>query len=278
MSDPIASADRRSGMPAVSIRFLMLLLAVVVPLPYGLLVLISFGSGWTFPTLVPDRLDFAPWRHFLSDRDDMLAAVATSAGMSLVVATLATLGGLFVGRFVRRSRSVIWRFAVYLPFVISPVVAGVCLYDLFVRLRLVGTVPGVIVVQTVFATAFASVFFSELWSPRVDRLEQLVSNLGGNRWTVWRHAVIPQLSGLIVICFLQTALFSWLDYGLVSVIGGGHVSSVTTKLFSYLREASINQAAQSSLILLGPALAAFLIAGVIFSLRPGRTEKANGGR
>lgn len=241
------------------------LLVTSVLFPYGLLISMSLGSGWTFPSLLPDRLDFAPWKHFVSDRDDLLLAVATSAAMSVTVATLATCGGLLIGRFVRQSGFGLWRFAIYLPFVISPVVAGMCLYDLLVRLQLVSTVAGVVLVQTVFAAAFASVFFSELWSPRVDRLEHLVSNLGGGYWQIWRHAVIPQMAGLIVICLLQTALFSWLDYGLVSVLGGGHVSTVTTKLFSYIREASINQAAQSGLILLAPALTGFFTTAVLFS-------------
>jgi len=260
-----ASAVRNGDMGRVVQAVLKALLVVSVLFPYGLLISLSLGSGWTFPSLLPDRLDLAPWKHFVSDRDDLRVAVATSAAMSVTVATLATCSGLLIGRFVRRSGFGLWRFAIYLPFVTSPVVAGVCLYDLLVRLQLVSTVPGVVLAQTVFATAFASVFFSELWSPRVDRLEHLVSNLGGGYWQIWRHAVIPQMSGLIVICLLQTALFSWLDYGLASVLGGGHVSTVTTKLFSYIREASINQAAQSGLILLTPALTGFFATAVLFS-------------
>ena len=120
-----------------------------------------------------------------------------------------------------------------------------------------------------FALSFASVFFSELWSLRAERLEQLVRNLGGSHWDVWRHAVLPQIWGLILICFVQSALYSWLDYGIVSIVGGGSVSSVTTRLFGYIREASVNQAAQSSLILLAPALLGFVITSSVYFLRPG---------
>lgn len=241
--------------------------------PYGLLVLLSLGSGWSFPHLLPDRLDGAPWRHFIADRNAMLHAVAMSAVMSLAVATLSTIGGILVGRALRRVRSDLWRFLACLPFVVSPVVVGVCLYDLLIRMRLAGTVGGVILLQTVFALGFASMLFSEMWTPRTDRFEQLVRTLGGNTAAVWRHAILPQISGLIAICFVQTALYSWLDYGLVSVIGGGHVSTVTTKLFGYLREASVNQAAQAGLVLLAPTLLAFAVTAAASATAAGRSTE-----
>jgi ABC-type Fe3+ transport system permease subunit len=55
---------------------------------------------------------------------------------------------------------------------------------------------------------------------------------------------------------VQTGLFSWLDYGLVSMIGGGHVSTLTLRLFALIREASIHQAALASLLLTLPSLLA----------------------
>jgi putative spermidine/putrescine transport system permease protein len=251
----------------------VVLLAALLMAPYALLVLLSLGSGWSFPHLLPDRLDLAPWRHVLSDRDGMLAAIATSAGMSLAVGALSTAAGLLIARSIARLPSPVWRFLIYLPFVTSPVVVGVCLYDLLVRLRLSGSMAGVVLTQLIFATAFASIFFSELWSDRAERLEGLVQNLGGGRWAVWRHAVYPQMAGLIVICFLQAALYSWLDYGLVSVVGGGHVPTVTTKVFAYIREASVNQAALSGLILLTPALGSFYLAGWISTWRRKRDTR-----
>jgi putative spermidine/putrescine transport system permease protein len=241
--------------------------------PYAVLVLLSLGSGWTFPRLVPDRLDFMPWRNLLADKHGLSRAILTSLGLSLAVAILSTAGGLVAGRALRRTTFGFWRFAAYLPFVISPVIAGVVLYDMLVRLRLAGTAAGVILVQVIFATAFASVYFSELWSPRTDRLESLVKNLGGGTWQVWRHAVLPQAASLITVCLLQTALFSWLDYGLISVVGGGQVETITMRVFAYIREASVNQAAAASLVLVGPALAICLGSGLLLWLGFASWEK-----
>ncbi|WP_010586766.1 ABC transporter permease [Schlesneria paludicola] len=285
MNEPVPTSERRRNAPTwyvtltrIVFYLIPVLLLVMILLPFALMVLISLGSGWAFPRLLPDRMDLAAWRHFLSDRDQMLIAIATSAVMSLTVGVFSVSGGLLIGRAVRRTGSRFAHFLIYLPFVISPVVVGICLYDLLIRMRVIGNVVGVILMQTVFALSFSSVFFYELWSPRAERLEQLVSNFGGSRWDVWRHAVFPQISGLILVCFLQTALYSWLDYGIVSIVGGGYVPSVTTRLFGYIREASVNQAAQASLILLAPALLGFLITTSVYFLRltlPGDTRQSS---
>lgn len=239
------------------------LLLLVVMLPYGLLLLISTGQGWSFPALKPQRMDFSPWHRFLADRDRMGEAFVTSLMMSLIVGAVGTFCGLWVGRAVRRSNSSLPRYVAYLPFVLSPVVVGVSLYDLMVRLNLSSTFLGAVLIQLIFATSLAGVYVSELWCPRIDRLEHLVKSLGGGRWAVIRHAIWPSFSRILAVCFIQTALFSWIDYGLVSVIGGGRVRTMTVTLFGFLREANINQAAQAALVLLVPSVAGFVVSTVL---------------
>jgi putative spermidine/putrescine transport system permease protein len=272
------SLSERSVRAGVRQRIAIVLFAAALLLPYALLLVLSIGSGWTFPRLLPDRIDLTPWRHLVSDRDGMLRALATSALMSLFVGTVATAGGLLIGRSVRSAPSMTQRFLMYVPFVVSPVIIGVCLYDLLVRLHLAGTLLGVVLAQSIVALSFAAVFFSEMWSHRTDRLEQLVRQLGGTPRDVWRHAVWPQMSGLILICFVQTALYSWVDFGLVSVLGGGRVPTVTTRVFAYIREASVNQAAMSGLILLAPALAGMAVTATIVRRRTFRLRKSTGAR
>jgi putative spermidine/putrescine transport system permease protein len=259
-------------------RIAIALFTAAILLPYALLLVLSLGSGWTFPRLLPDRIDFAPWRHLISDRDGMLRSMATSTLMSVLVATIATAGGLVIGRAVRSTRSLALRFLMYVPFVVSPVIIGVCLYDLLVRLQLAGTLLGVVLAQSIVALSFASVFFSEMWSHRTDRLELLVRQLGGTPRDVWRHVVWPQMSGLILVCFVQTALYSWVDFGLVSVLGGGRVPTVTTRVFAYIREASVNQAAMSGLILLAPALAGIFLTALIVRRRSSSLWDSNAAR
>ncbi len=234
-------------------------LACVVVVPFGILLMLSVGSGWTFPHVVPDRIDGSPWRWLSGDRDRLFSSLVTSVMLSTAVGTLATAFGLVIARFVRRSNSSILRFAVYLPLVVSPVIAATSLYDLLIRLQLAGTLPGVLFAQLSFATSFGAVFFLEVWSDRTDRLELLVRSLGGRTRDVWKHVVIPEVRGLIPICFVQCAMFSWLDYGLVSILGGGRVVTLTMRLFGYIREASVNYAAMAAFVLVSPILMGVIV-------------------
>ncbi|MFM7846592.1 MAG: ABC transporter permease [Planctomycetota bacterium] len=238
------------------------LLALAILAPYLLLIILSLGSGWSYAQLLPDRLDFAPWRRLAQERDGLARAFVTSVMLSVTVGVLATATGLFAGRALRRTSTWFGRWLLYLPFAASPVVLGVTLYDLLVRLQWAGTYTGVVVVQTLFATAMATVFFSTTWTPRGAQFEHLVRTLGGGRWDVWRHAIWPHARGLVLVCFVQAALYSWMDYGLVAIVGGGQVQTVTMRLFAYVREANVNQAALASLVLVVPAVAGCLLSGI----------------
>lgn len=232
----------------------------VILIPLGFLIVLSLGSGWTYPNLFPDRIDGMPWEMLLRDGDGLRRSGATSIVLSMVVGSVSTIFGLMSGRAIQGRCSGFWRFFVYLPFVCSPMIASTSLYDLLIRARLVGTMTGVIFSQTIFATAFATIFFAEFWSERIHRLEVLVRSLGGRSMAVWRHVILPEGKGLIVICFCQSALYSWLDYGLVSLIGGGRVVTLPVKFFGYVREGSVNMAAMASLVLVLPVGLSFFLA------------------
>lgn len=236
--------------------------------PYWLLLWLSLGSGWSYPNLGPDRLDWRPWKTFVSDGSGLMRGVLTAGMLSPCVATFSTTIGLLVGRHLR-SQHGLWTFIAYLPFACSPVIIATCLLDLFIRIGLASSLIGVFVIQSVFASAFAVILFSELGNPEIGRLEQLVQTLGGSRWDGWRHAVWPRLWKLAVVCWLQTLLFSWLDYSLVSTIGGGVVPALTLGVIAYIREASVNQAAQAAIVLIIPPIGfMWLIRGLMMRYLP----------
>lgn len=253
------SRSGRASAAGRAIAFASVLLA-----PYGLLLLLSLGSGWSFPNLLPNRLDAAPWRRWAMDREGLAGSVATSAAIGLAVGALATAVGFGIARSFRGPPAGGWRFVAYLPFVVSPVVLATTLYGPLAWAGLAGTASGVAAAQAVVAIALAAVFFSESWDGRVERLEGLAASLGGGRLAVWCHAVWPRYRGLWLVAFAQTALFSWTDYGFAALVGGGQVSTLTVRLFATLREANVNHAALAALTLVAPAACGAFAAAFFF--------------
>lgn len=229
-------------------RFILL---VLLASPYLLLLMLSCGSGWSYPNLGPDKLDLNLWSTSLLAREDLLRAAGVSFLMAFSVATLSTTTGMLLARRIQIYERVAV-FIIYLPFLCSPVIIGMCLLDLFIRIDLASTIFGTFLIQSVFAIAFASILFLELEPPELRRLENLIRSLGGGYRSCWRHALWPKLWKIIIICWCQTFLFSWLDYGFVSTVGGGVVPSLTLKAIAYIRESSINHAAMASILLMMP--------------------------
>lgn len=258
-------------------RWIVGSVVLLVCCPFILLVLLSIGSGWAFPNILPDRLNGAPWRTTFGTGSSLARAAGTSVILSVLTSLISTSCGFLLARRLRYQSGWLVHYLLYVPFVVSPVVAGVCVYDLAIRLQLAGSFSGVLLIQSLFATCFSTIYFREAAGHRLERIESLIRMLGGDSIAVWRDGIWPQCRGLIVICLIQTALYSWLDYGLVSVIGGGNVVPLTVRLFGYIREASTNQASLASLILMVPAIAGLLliIGGEIAGKRAGRKQHAS---
>lgn len=255
MGEPLGS-DKKSRRRGWRTAALLCMLA-----PQLFLLLLSVGTGWSYPGLLPDRLDGGPWR-LLFAFSGLLRAALTGAALSLAAAVLSTLFGLLISRTLRGSTGRTRRLSealLLLPFVVSPIVAGVCLFDLAARVGLAGSFTGVLCGHVFFGTAAAAVVLSQAWSDRAARQELLVRSLGGSTLAVWRHAIWPHAQGPLLVCLVQTALLSWMDYGIVLQIGGGRVQTLTLRLFSLIRESSINHAALAALLLLLPSLPAAVV-------------------
>ena len=180
-----------------------------------------WGAAGVFPNLLPDRLDFTPWRNFGTDRDGLFRAAMNSAGISVTVSSLSTCGVAFQP-FVTTP----WPAILVFCCVIFALRALTC----HRRSRRTGSFHPLGIGEHLSRSDHSPIHFclrlrycfflrdvgSGRWSA-----EQLVAMLGRPDLARLPPRMLPRLSGLIAVCWLQTALFSWLDYGLVSVIGGG---------------------------------------------------------
>ena len=143
----------------------------------------------------------------------------------------------------------------YLPFAASPVILGVCLLYVYIRLGLVATVAGVVLAHTIFAYAFAVVFWVPFWNPEKRAYEDLVRTLGGTRTDALRRVLLPLVArGRCSLCFFQTFLISWFQYGLTLLVGSGKVETLPLRVYAYVGEANLGYAAVASVLLVLPPL------------------------
>lgn len=232
----------------------VLILFTVFPFVY--LVLLSMASGWRFPALLPDYFGLRNWETVLSSDSSLLQSFFLSTAISLSVATAATLAGFVISRTVafhpQKRRLTLFT---YFPYILSPVVFASCLSFFFLKIRLFGTPTGVILAQFMIAFPYALIFFSSFWGERIRNFEDLTATLGGTRWQTFRQVLLPLAKGMLLVCFFQTFLISWFEYGLTSIIGVGKVQTLTIKVFLFIKESNFFYGALSCCLLIFPPVA-----------------------
>lgn len=228
-------------------------LAVTLLFPVAYLLMLSLAGTWIFPHVLPHSFTIGRWMDLLTGNNTLFSSLILSLLIALSVATVATFTGFFSSRYLayHPARS-FWMRLSYFPFVLSPVIYAAVLYYYFIQMGLSGSFFGVILAQLLITYPYSVILFSGFWSKRIQHMEQLVQTLGGNRWDTFRRVLLPMARGLLLVCFFQTFLISWFEYGLTTVIGVGKVQTLTLKVFQYISEANFYHAALSSSLLVLP--------------------------
>lgn len=228
-------------------------LAAVVAFPFAYLLVLSLATSWRFPEIFPRHLSFTNWQGLFAGQKNLLRSFALSIGVSTAVAFSVTAAGFITSKHIayHRHRGHLLLLA-YFPFILSPVIYAAFIYFYFVTFGLTGNAGGVILGQILIAYPFSVILFSGYWNAPLKALEDLVATLGGNALQTYLKVLVPMAKGMLLVCFFQTFLISWFEYGLTSLIGVGKIQTLTLKAFQYLNEANVYYAAVSGCLLLAP--------------------------
>lgn len=253
---------------SVRLRALTAGVVALAAAPFGYLALLSVAGSWEFPRLLPARLRFDRWSALLARESDLLESLGVSLAVSLAVGFVSTTAGFVTARAIadHRRRPELLSLA-YLPFATSPVILGVCLMYFYIRLGLVATLAGVVLAHVIFAYAFAVVFWLPFWNTEKRAYADLVRTLGGRPLDFYRRVLLPLSREALAICFFQTFLISWFQYGLTLLVGSGKIETLPLKVYDYVNEADLGYAAVAScLLLLPPVLLSWLNRRILRSL------------
>ena len=233
--------------------FVLPVLVLLVLFPFVYLILLSLSGDWYFPEVFPQYFGLRNWETILSSETGLLQSFLISTGISLAVAIVSTVSGFFISKIVYyHPKKRILNLLAYFPYILAPVVFAACLSYFFLKLGLFGNVTGVITAQFLISFPYAMIFFSSFWNERIKNFENLVATLGGNTFDRYTKVLFPLAKGLLLVCFFQTFLISWFEYGLTSIIGVGKVQTLTIKVFMFIKEANYFYGALSCCLLIFP--------------------------
>lgn len=147
------------------------------------LFILSLGSGWVYPQVMPNSLTLSNWWFLFSAQGVILHAVWQSLLISLLVAAVATSLAFVTSKAIAYHRNrQRWLLLAYIPYVLSPVILAATLQFYFVYLGWSGSLPGVLLAQFFIVYPFGVIILNNFWNERTRALEQLASTLGCTRW------------------------------------------------------------------------------------------------
>jgi putative spermidine/putrescine transport system permease protein len=234
-------------------KLLKVLFALIILLPFAVLLMLSLGRNWAYPHVFPAVWTLENWRVLLLLQSDLGRSLLQSLLISLTIAIVVTSLSFFTSKHIAFStKKQQWLLLAYFPYVFAPVILGACLQFFFFKLNLAGNLAGVLLAQVFITYPFGIILFTGFWNERTRAMEQLVATLGGNTFQTYIKVLLPVAKSTLLVGFFQIFLISWFEYGLTNLIGVGKVQTLTIKVFQYVNEANVFYAALASFLLTIP--------------------------
>ena len=226
---------------------------ILFTLPFIYLLLLSFTNNWQFPQLLPVSYNSKIWHNALLENNGILRGFFISIFIASCVAVVSTLFGFLISRAIaNHKRRNLFLFVCYFPLALSPVIFALLVNYYFIRIGLSGTITGVVIAQLMITLPFSILLLNSFWNRQIKSFEEASNTLGADFKQIFFKVLLPIAKPQLVVCFIQTFLISWFEYGLTTIIGVGKIKSLTLKVYQYIGEANVYYAAISSCIIILP--------------------------
>ncbi len=231
-------------------------IVIVFLIPVALLVYYSVGLR------AGGEVSLRAWRYLVSQHRNLLAALGSSLSYALGAVLLTVAVCMAPAKAIARRRGPLIAFieAVLLtPALLPSITFAIGVHQLFIRIGLVDSWPGVLLVLSFVAYPYmlrALVAGYESISPEY---EQCARNLGGGALRLFVVVELPFLLTAIAAGGAVVFLVAFSDYFLVFLIGGGIVPAYTSYLVPFIRSADYSIAAALSLVFLLVPLVLFVL-------------------
>jgi putative spermidine/putrescine transport system permease protein len=211
-------------------------IAVFLLAPMLIIISMSFSASneLTFP---PRGLSLRWYDNFFTS-DKWTAAMLTSLQVSLLTTAVATIVGTATGIGLVRAR--FWGKSLVNGFMLAPlivpvVVIAIGMFFVFSSFHLTGSLPGLVLAQSVLAVPFVVVNVA-VSARTVDRnLELAAQNLGANPWRTFRHVTLPLIAPGIVAGALFAFIASWDEVVVAIFLSSATVRTLPVLMWSEVR-------------------------------------------
>ena len=204
--------------------FLMLPVLIIIPLSFGAQRYLEFP---------PQSFSLYWYANFFTSYN-WISAALTSLKVAFFVTILATFMGTIASFFFVRSdfrgKEVLYAF-VLSPMIMPVIVLAIAIYFFFAKLKLIGTLTGLVLAHTILAVPFVIIIMTATLQGFDINLEKAALNLGANRLKTFWKITFP----LVRPGVLSSALFAFLtsfDEVIIAIfISGTNANTLPKKMW-----------------------------------------------
>ncbi len=245
---------RRPRPPAlrVALAGVSVLVGVFLILPLFIVVPISF-SGSSFLEFPPRSFSLRWYREYFASHT-WLDSTLNSVKVALLTALFSTVVGTCAALALQRWRT---RFRPALtgvllsPMILPHIVLAVSIYAVFARLKLIGSIWGLVAVYTLLATPFVYLNVSAALQALDPSLEQAALSLGATSWRALWHVTLPLVRPGIVAGALLAMILAFDEVVIAIFITGTTAVTLPKTMWDGIRtEINPTIAAVSSFLIL----------------------------
>jgi len=215
------------GVGAAVLVFLALPLVVVMPISF------SAAKYLTFP---PPGWSVQWYERYFGSREWMGAtwrSVEVAVLTTLVASAIGTAAALALRRPFR-GRSLV-HLVIVAPMVVPVIILAIAIYGLYARLRLVGTLLGLVLAHTVLALPFVVVVVAATLRGFDESLELAAQNLGANRWHTFRLVTLPLIAPGIVSGAVLAFITSFDEVVIAIFVSGARAPTLPKQMWDGIR-------------------------------------------
>jgi multiple sugar transport system permease protein len=127
-------------------------------------------------------------------------------------------------------------FALIVAQMVPAIVMSLGFYQIYSRLDILDTVPGLILADSTIAVPFAVMLFTAFMAGIPNELLQAAQIDGASRWRTFRSIVMPMSRNSAVTVGLFAFLWAWSDFLFASTLnrGGGRWRPITMGIYDYI--------------------------------------------
>jgi putative spermidine/putrescine transport system permease protein len=241
---------------ATSLSASILVVAAVL-LPLVPILIWAFAYRWYYPDILPSEWSVRAWAYLLSGTSQVGRAVLhgtlvalAATGLSLAIGVPA---GRALGLYSFRGKKLV-QFLILAPTIVPGIAVVMGIHVLFIRLRITGTLPGVILVHLIPTTPYVTMVMTSVFANYSPEYEEQARTLGATRWRVLRSIMLPVIYPGLLVGGMFAFIISWEQYLLTLLIGSGQVITLPMLLFSFAGGGNNTTTAALCLLFVAPSV------------------------